>query len=42
MPLTQYTESPRYLRLHEADIVNDGGVSAGTAFGRRWAELGTS
>jgi galactarate dehydratase len=37
MPLTQYTESPRYLRLHEADnvavIVNDGGVSAGTAFG---------
>ena len=32
MPLTQYTESPRYLRLHEADnvavIVNDGGVSA--------------
>ena len=37
MPLTQYTESPRYLRLHEADnvavIVNDGGVAAGTAFG---------
>ncbi|HEX5579830.1 MAG TPA: SAF domain-containing protein, partial [Candidatus Limnocylindria bacterium] len=37
MPLTQYTENPRYLRLHEADnvavIVNDGGVSAGTAFG---------
>ena len=37
MPLTQYTESPRNLRLHEADnvavIVNDGGVSAGTAFG---------
>src|SRR6185436_5418473 len=37
MPLTQYTESPRYLRLHRADnvavIVNDGGVSAGTAFG---------
>ena len=37
MPLTQYTESPRYLRLHEADnvavIVNGGGVSAGTAFG---------
>ena len=37
MPLTQSTESPRYLRLHEADnvavIVDDGGVSAGTAFG---------
>jgi galactarate dehydratase len=37
MPLTQSTESPRYLRLHEADnvaaIVNDGGVSAGTVFG---------
>ena len=31
MPLNRYTESPRYLRLHEADnvavIVNDGGVS---------------
>ncbi|HBL27891.1 MAG TPA: galactarate dehydratase [Acidobacteria bacterium] len=37
MPLTQYTENPRYLRLHEADnvavIVNDGGVAAGTVFG---------
>ena len=37
MPLTQYTENPRYLRLHEADnvavIVNDGGVSAGTELG---------
>jgi len=37
MPLTQYTDSPRYLRLHEADnvavIVNDGGVSPGTVFG---------
>lgn len=37
MPLTQYTDSPRCLRLHEADnvavVVNDGGVSAGTVFG---------
>jgi len=34
MPLTQYADRPRYLRLHEADnvavIVNDGGVAAGT------------
>ncbi len=37
MPLTQSTESPRCLRLHEADnvavVVNAGGVSASTAFG---------
>jgi galactarate dehydratase len=37
MPLTQYAERPRCLRLHEADnvavIVNAGGVSAGTALG---------
>jgi galactarate dehydratase len=37
MPLTQYADPPRYLRLHEADnvavIVNDGGVSAGAVFG---------
>lgn len=36
MPLTQYVDAPRCLRLHEADnvavIVNDGGVSAGTVF----------
>ncbi len=36
MPLTQYVDSPRYLRLHEADnvavIVNDRGVSADTVF----------
>ena len=37
MPLSQYVDNPRYLRLHEADnvavIVNDGGVPAGTVFG---------
>lgn len=37
MPLTLHTDSPRYLRLHEADnvavIVNDRGVSAGAVFG---------
>ena len=37
MPLTQYVDGPRYLRLHDADnvavIVNDGGVAAGTVFG---------
>jgi galactarate dehydratase len=36
MPLTQYVDRPRYLRLHETDnvavIVNDGGVAAGTVF----------
>jgi galactarate dehydratase len=36
MPLTQYRDRPRYLRLHEADnvavVVNDGGVAAGTVF----------
>jgi galactarate dehydratase len=34
MPLSQYVDTPRYLRLHEADnvavIVNDGGVARGT------------
>ena len=37
MPLTQYTEAPRHVRVHEADnvavVVNDGGVSAGSVFG---------
>ena len=36
MPLTQYADRPRSLRLHESDnvavIVNDGGVAAGAVF----------
>jgi galactarate dehydratase len=36
MPLTQYSDPPRYVRLHDSDnvgvIVNDGGVAAGTVF----------
>jgi galactarate dehydratase len=36
MPLSQLVESPRYLRLHEADnvavVVNDHGVAAGAVF----------
>jgi galactarate dehydratase len=36
MPLNPYTESPRYVRMHEADnvavIVSDGGVSPGATF----------
>lgn len=36
MPLTRFTENPRYVRVHAADnvavIVNDGGVAAGATF----------
>ena len=36
MPLTRFTDLPRYVRVHEADnvavIVNDGGVSPGAVF----------
>ncbi|MDY7094839.1 MAG: galactarate dehydratase [Acidobacteriota bacterium] len=36
MPLNQYTENPRYLRLHEDDnvavVINQGGVSPGSVF----------
>src|SRR5262245_4749608 len=36
MPLTQFVERPRHLRLHEADnvaiVVNDGGVATGAVF----------